>query len=334
MKKIFSIAAISLATLGFGLINTSCKTDGLEEKSIGEIDNDLAINDLPIGYRVKSVGDTRFFYKTNGKLDIIRIDGQDFDISAKEIKINKNGYQDDYQLTFDINNNITKVKYTSKVSDSTEEYTENGEGTVKLSYNSNQQIEKITTSYSAEGTDEGEKFTVNSEYTMEFSYNNSRLRRVKKSWNSTENWGGQKETDRATITVGFDYEDGLEYWNNFFQWTPNLIRYAMGNDPEGIFGALSYLGVFGRASAQLPVKITVEESGTSSEAGDYNDNDTHRCFYEFNSYEALRSADGVNYTYTEKDDEYEVKSFVNFETRATQPNKALRHGFIIHRDRK
>ncbi len=333
MKKSLFITAISLATMSLGLITTSCKTDGLEEKSIGELDREWN-SDLPSGYRPKTVGNIRFVYKSNGKLDVIRINGKEYDLSGKTITVENATSKSEYKLTFNASNYITKIQYTYNETDAAEDFNEKGEGTIKLSYNFDDQLEKVTSSYSAEGKDEGENFSFNSESEIEYTYTTTHLRRVKATRKSNDSWGGEQETDRATTNVSFDFDDDTDYLNHYEQWTPNLILYTMFNDPQEIFGALAYLGVFGHATSQLPEKIIVEVSGTSSSDGDYNDNDSYRCSYDKNSYGAIRVADGITYTYTTDEDEYEVKPFVDSETRAAQPTKAPLFNFFVHRGNK
>ena len=332
MKKVFFITTLGLALFGLGLVTTSCSTDGLEEKSVGELDRDWGVNDLPKGYRVKNVGNIRYVYKTNGKLDVIRIDGKEFDTASESIKLEKDNGTEKYDLTFNYNNLITKVKYTIETSG--ESYSEKGEGTIKLSYTSDKQLDEVTSTYHSEGTDEGKKYTFDSEYEQEYSYNGKRLRRVKKTWKDDEASGDEKHNSRTSVTIGFDYDDDTDYLNRYYQWTPNMVQYVMGNSTDGIFAALSYLGVFGRASSQLPEKIIWDETGTDSEEGDFNHSETYRCRYDFNTYDAIRMADNVSYTYTEKDDEYQVKAAVGFETRPAETAVAPRNSFITRRGKK
>lgn len=333
MKKILSITAISLATMGLGLIATSCKTDGLEEKSIGELDKEWN-SDLPDGYRPKTVGQIRYIYKNNGKLDVIRINGVEYDVNGKTITVQEGTSKSEYKLTFNASNYITKIEYNFSDADQAEEYNEKGKGTIKLSYSIDDQVNKITTTYSSEGTDEGENFSFDSEAEIEYTYSTLHMRRVKLTNKSTEVWGGEKETTRSTTNIGFEFDDGLDYLNHYNQWTPNLVLYTMFNDPQDIFGALAYIGVFGRATSQLPEKIIVEVSGNSSVEGDYTENDTYRCHYEKNTYGAIREADGITYSYTNEDEEYEVKAFVDTEAPAAQPAKAPRFNLFVHRGNK
>ena len=84
MKKINSFAIMLLAAALTTAILTSCEGDGFDEHTVGNLEGDNTF-DLPLGYRVRTVGDISYGYKSNGKLDFFRMNGEKLDMSGKTL---------------------------------------------------------------------------------------------------------------------------------------------------------------------------------------------------------------------------------------------------------
>lgn len=322
MKKLISLMALGLlgATASFTL--TSCdlfESDGFSERNIGNLDNSRNISDLPSGYRVKTVGDEyRYIYKTNGKLDEIRISGKSYDMDRKSVKIEGDDFTEKYDFTFNTDDLLTKIKLTHREDNSDDK----SDGTAKFTYNSDKQLTKITVDVTEYYVEDGKDCKYTAESTYEYTYNGRRIRRIKQNVKETETIDGVKETAKFSKTIGFDYDDDEDYINVYYQWTPNYTAAVLG-DTDDFVSAMAYIGLLGRASSELPYAITADYSGSNLDDEDMDESSTTRCRYSKNSYDAIRTADGKTYTYTEKDDDYEVKAAgVDFEEGLTTASRA------------
>lgn len=317
MKQFLSIALMAI-TISFGL--TSCSIfegEGFDDKSIGNLDSERADIDMPKGYRVKSVGNIRYVYKSNGRLDLIRIGSKEYDVNKKSYTYEKDGEVEKYTYSFNGNNFLTKIKTTYR----NEEDEAKGDGTIELSYNTDKQLSKITGSYTETFKEDGKSIKYTEKINIEFTYSYMRVKRIKQKYEEKETVNGETKKDTYTTTIGFIYDDDEEYYNRYYQWTPNVVNYGLDLEDNDLVAAMAYIGMLGRASTLLPESLEIEDS----EDG----NRTKYCSYDHNTFDAIRRADGIDYTYTEKDDDYEVKPFVEIDTRAAKP-AARRRSHLRH----
>ena len=312
MKKTIYGIVIALAALTINFSLVSCDIfdgDGFGDKNIGNLEADFQNNDLPAGYRIKSVGGIRYIYKSTGKLDIIRIGETEFDLDKKSFSYEEDGGVEKYTFSFNADNNLKKMKMSYHEEDSDNE----GEGSFEFTYNGDKQLTNISGDYTETYTEDGQDVKSKSTSNVEIIYDAWCVKRIKIRSEEKKTIGGKTEKDTYSAIVGFSYDkDDDEYDNRYYQWTPNVLSYGLDLGDDDIIAALAYVGMFGRASRLLPEKLTIE-----------SDDDDHSkyCSYEHNSYDAISRADGVKYTYTEKDDDYEVKPFVSRGTRAAQSAK-------------
>lgn len=306
MKQFISIAIMAI-TFSFGF--TSCSLfegDGFDSKNVGNLDRDRADYDMPIGYRVKSVGNIRYLYKSNGKLDLIRIGSTEYDLDKRSYSYEEDGHLEEYTYSFNANNFLTKIKISYR--DDAKEA--KGDGTYELSYNSDKQLSQITSSYTETFKENGKSEKIVEKTSIDFTYTLMRVKRIKLKYEVKETIDGETDKDTYTATIGFNYDDDEEYYNRYYQWTPNVIKYGLDLDDNVLLTAMAYIGMLGRASTMLPESIDIE---------DKDGNRTKYCSYSHNTYDAIKKADGIDYTYTEKEDDYEVKPYIDFETRAAMP---------------
>lgn len=310
MKKRIYTTAVALATLAVSLSFVSCdifEGDGFGDRNVGNLDANFPDNDLPAGYRIKSVGEIRYFYKSTGKLDIIRVGNTEFDLDKKSLTFVDDGGVEKYTFSFNANNNLKKMK----MSYHEEEGDDEGEGSFEFTYNIDRQLTNISGNYTETYTENGQDVKSKITSNMEITYDAWCVKRIRIKSEERQTIGGKTDKETYSATIGFSYDrDDDEFDNRYYQWTPNVLEYGFDLDDAGIAAALAYVGMLGRASRLLPEKLTIES----------NDDDYSKyCSYEHNSYDAISRADGVKYTYTEKDDDYEVKPFVSRGTRSAQP---------------
>ncbi|MCR4994744.1 MAG: hypothetical protein K6A32_05110 [Bacteroidales bacterium] len=318
MKRTLTIAAMAIATMGMSLVFTSCdlfEGDGFDEKTIGNLDNERGDSDLPYGYRLKSVGDIRYSYKSNGKIDYIKNGDMTFDMGSSSLTIEEGDVTDKYKFTFNSNNLVTKIKETWREEDSDNKF----DGVAEFAYDSSKRLNEVTLESTEYYEENGDLNKYTSDLTFTFTYSGKRLHRVKINAKESETIDGEKETNKYSKVIGFEYDDDDDdYINTYYQWTPNCVQAIFGGNQD-LLASLAYIGMFGRASSELPYSITMETSGSSDDED--TDDRTWRCRYSKNTYDAIRSADGFSYTYTEKDDDYEVKgSMLNTSTTDEAPS--------------
>lgn len=318
MKKIYSFAlmlcAAALITAGL----TSCEGDGFDEHSVGNLENGN-VSDLPYGYRVRTVGDISYSYKRNGKLNFIRIGNEKFDMSGKTLEIENENETSKYTFKFNSFNYVEKINYRFTGKD------ESCSSTAKFSY-LNRQLYRIEVESDQQFKEDGQDIAATYDATYEFSYESQCLRRLRIKINESQKTGNKNSQAKQTYSYSFKYENTPDFYNRYYQWTPNVVI-ACFDEQDEILEALAYVGMLGRASRQLPYAIVGEGSGKllNGDAVDYGH--TFDCEYNFNSYDAIRIADGVSYTYTERDDDYEVKPYVHIDTRAAKPATESRSFF-------
>ncbi|MBR0432582.1 MAG: hypothetical protein IJK15_02625 [Bacteroidaceae bacterium] len=301
MKKYFLMLAVALAT---GMVFTSCGDDDDEgggggsfsgKSTAGQLDDGRGNHELPEGYRISSVGsDFRYYYDERGNLEQIYADGDYYDFSQKGMTLEADGYT--VKLSFNSNGFLSKVTGSG-----IEEYdgielklTEN----YSISYNSNKQISSITGSAKETGKYEGKTYSMTGNGSINYTYSGKVLKKV--VWKSTESGSDGKSSETYTYT--FDYNN--EYENVYGQWTHYLLYCVLESD---IFEALAYCGCLGRASSILP-DVVYEEQYEVEDGETYEDSDTYKCSYSFNTYGALRRADGRDYTYKTITPDYDVKA--------------------------
>ena len=309
MKKRIYSTAVALTTLAVSLSFVSCdifEGDGFGDRNVGNLEREFRGKDLPAGYRIKSVGEIRYFYKSTGKLDYIRMGGVEFDLEKKSFSHESERGIEKYSFSFNTDNNLKKMKMSYRPKEGEEE----GEATYEFTYNSDKQLTGITGSLSGTFIEEGEKVRRKNTTDIEISYNRMCIERIRMKSEDRETVGGETEKDIVRSTIAFSYDEDDEFYNRYFQWTPKVLKYGLDSEDDDLISALAYAGMLGRASRLLPEKLSIE-----------NDDDDFKtyCSYEHNSYHAISHADGVRYTYTEKEDDYEVKPFVNPDTRSPKP---------------
>lgn len=326
MKKYFLMLAVALAT---GMMFTSCSSDddedggGSGKSSAGQLDDGRGNHELPEGYRLASVGnDFRYYYDEQGYLESFYADGDTYDFSTKGISFSDEGVE--MKATFNGNGFISKLSgsYETTYDGAKMSATESG----SVSYNSNKQITSITGSYKETGSYEGQKYSETENISINFSYSGKRLSKVVWKTNYSSPYGKGSET----YTYTFEYNN--EYENPYGQWT-HYLTYCL---PESdFFEALAYVGCFGRATAVLP-DVIYEEEEDVDEDGTSTDKDTYHCSYTFNTYGALRKADGYEYKYTTvTPDDNHVKATRAADESVLKPfvqtEKPRHHRFLRHR---
>lgn len=327
MKKIYSMSILLLAASLATMSLTSCEADGFDERTVGNLDGDLT-SDLPAGYRVRTVGDISYAYKSNGKLDYIRMNDEKFDMSGNTLEVKRDEGTAEFTFKFNALNNLVKINYKLKSANA-----DNSAGAVvKFNYIS-RQLTGIEVESEEQFVEDGQKITYAYDADYEFTYDNQSLRRLKVKTTETENNGGEKKTAKQTHTYSFKYDNTPDFYNRFYQWTPHVADACLG-EQEDIISAMAYIGMLGRATRQLPYAIICKTEGKDLSGRTIDDDFKFECEYEFNSYDAIRLADDVKYTYTEHRDDYEVKanSFdFDADTRAAVAERSLLNiGLLNH----
>lgn len=313
-----SLTAVSLS---------SCEGDGFDERTVGNLDGDKS-NDLPTGYRVRTVGNISYSYKSNGKLDYIRMNGEKYDMDGKTLEVTEENGTAKFTFKFNAFNYLEKINYKFTGTDR-----DNSEGAVvKFSY-INRQLTRIEVETDEQYVEGGEKLTYTYDADYEFSYDSESMRRLRIKSTETMNSGNDKQTAKQTLSFSFKYDNTFEFYNRYYQWTPNVVEACFG-EQDDIVSAMAYIGMLGRASRQLPYAIVCEKEGKDLSGESINDDFKNDCEYSFNSYDAIRMADGVSYTYTDRRDDYEVKANnfdFDFNTRAATAERSLLNiGLLNH----
>lgn len=280
-----ALAAISLTTISCSKDDDDVKADVVPE-GVGALTSGTSLdNALPNGYRLASVDDCVFFYNNDGSLNGFDWDGEsvhfqdgklvyEFDGAKTSISLNKQGLITQASESFEYHDEYESGK---------------GTGSMKCSYNSNSQLTSLSLSGTEEYIDEGFKGKFTFKMSCNLTYAGSKLSKVTVDIEEAE--AGYKETEKDNITFSYDEN----YPNPFGQYTARIINNCFA---EMLPEPLAYLGLFGRASSELPTSMTIVEECTEDGEKE-TDNHTLNCGpYVYNSYGALAEADGRVYTYT------------------------------------
>lgn len=287
MKKVFLLGSILTA---FTFSFSSCSDDDAEAGTIpvetGQLSSGTsADNNLPNGYRIASVGSIRYIYGADG-----RIEGFDWEgdyVQFKEGKLNYNYDGTDTQISLNKQGLITQISESINYKDS--DGYDKGDGKMKCSYNSHNQLTSMSFSVNEEFSYEGEKGKWSASMNCSLTYSGTKLTKVVADIVESED--GHKETGKRTMT--FKYDEN--YPNPFGQYTERILEECfaeMAPDP------LAYLGLLGRASSELPTSIHTEEVDTEDGETQTFTHDYTCGPYIYNEYGALSKADGHTYTYT------------------------------------
>ena len=288
---------ITLLTTIFSafLLLTSCSEDFWNFRP-SEVPADCGVlysgthldRNLPTGYRIASVGGMVFYYDPYGRVESI-FNGQEslrfnagvFDYSDSRVS---------YKAALNSRGLLQKVefKYRDGGYNSSSEM-----GTARMYYNSKDQLQSITIRTNWDEYEGGYRTSGSYEDRYSLHYDGGSLEWVEHSW--SEN-GPQHDRGKRTYT--FHYSNGYyESQNWFYQYTPKMVECML--DGVDALGAFAYLGLLGRASADLPSHI--EYAGESYYEGepnpDYDEGYINCGPYDTNFYKALRMADGVPYDY-------------------------------------
>ncbi len=304
--KIQTSILLLAAAIAVGLTFTACDKDDDEggsggggKATAGALDDRHGNSELPEGYRLSGVGNYRYYYE-GGQLSQIYVDREYVDFSPKGITIEEG--QGSIKFSFNGNGLISKITFSSK--GSSDNYSWDDSETETFSYNSNNQCTSISGSWKDSGSEYGTSYSETGSGNVEFSYSGTVIKKItmKSNYSGRDDDGKHSGSDNYTYTFDFD----REYENIYGQWTPKFLDYIL--DINDLFCALAYAGCFGRATSMLPTAIY--ETSVEIEDGEREeDEDTYSCSYSFNAYGALRQADGTSYSYTTiSSDDYDVKA--------------------------
>lgn len=287
-----AVAVVALCTL-------SCDKDTDEPKTSLKLDNSIgtlhsgtnADLDLPEGYRIKSVGDYSYKYDSDGMLTGIYEDYNDdyYDITIKPFTLKNEGdeYTENYNISLNSSGYISNISGSYRWESSYNDDWDNTTINMSYSYNSFGQISSVSGSSNYTYYSYGEKYTGTESIKADFTYDSKHRLKT-----STCTW--EDKYERETETRIYEYD--RDYTNTFFQYTPYL-----SDDDLGFVEPLAFLGLYGKASSALPTAAQVEEVEFDKEDGDYDEDswyDDDWGPYTFNSYGAIKSADGESYSYT------------------------------------
>ncbi|MBR1521120.1 MAG: DUF4595 domain-containing protein [Bacteroidaceae bacterium] len=285
-------------------VSTSCSSDDDDDNNGGGSSSkvqagalagdDAEANAAVEGVRVSAVGDYRYSYDENGKLETIT-SRNGWTLEAKNnFKMQWEDEYDTGEMSFSISGNritgisikYTLVEYGVSIS---------GSGSASFSYNSKGQLTSISTNSSESGNVDGEKYSASAKANSKYTYSSdNRLLSFKYESSGKDDDGNFKETELVT------YDYSTSYPNLFYQYTPRQIPgilFDLGAD-DADFDMFAYVGLLGKASSYLPSGYTAEwvyeEDGYEDDTESY----TRSCSYSFNDNGTISQADGKSYSYT------------------------------------
>lgn len=278
MKTKALLAFLMTGVMSVGMV--SCGDDD-EADEIGTTKvSSSAFYDID-GQRVQSVGYlVNCAYDNNGDLQYLSLWNDDYKVSNNPFKLT---YDDRYSVreitaTFNGSGYISSLKMSRTYYNN--EYDKDDETTTaSFSYNGNGQITKIT----MKSSEPDGYWSANGTATL--TYSGTVLKKI--SAKVVEKEG--KETYTINSTYEFVYQS--QYENKYQQYTPGYGR-LFDEDTVGLF----LIGMFGKASSQLPDEIAREVVETEDGEKDTHTSTLHWS-YSFNSNGSIRNADGNNYYY-------------------------------------
>lgn len=300
MKK--SLLLFGGLLMGLALTTVSCGSDenedeienGSEQKPgsgssrIGALSSGTSLDkELPEGYRIWTVGSHKFYYDEMGRLTSIENGDGAFPFDFNKEVTYGNGMLG-YKITLNSKNLITKVTFSYEKGSGIEYDRESGSAT--FSYNSNNQLTSYTVKSNWEQVDDGEFESGTINDNVKLTYSGKKLVKIVYDYEEIED-----HKDAGTEVYTLNYDD--DYDNPFYQYTPKLVTRIFGQDE---FESFAFLGLFGRASSSLPTSIDYTDDYFCEMDGkeDHEEGSSACGSYTYNSYGALKSADGKFYSYT------------------------------------
>ncbi len=230
MKKIICAGLALLMCGGLVFSVTACSGDDDDDNgNSGVVNNDL-------GLRVIAVGDYKYSYYDDGKLEAIYFYNEPIKFTYKPDKITFSEEEDEYRdEPNSVDVSYTSQGYLKSLSLSDEEY--------KLSavytYDGDGHLTKISSSYSAPN----EKYR--NEATL--TWRNDLLRMIV--------WGcedyDEDETDSESHRITFDYDGDNPIENPYLQFAASLIEFVGIGDGD-LEEGLAHIGKLGKGPKYLP----------------------------------------------------------------------------------
>ena len=267
--------------------------------------DDAEANAAVADLRIVSVGDYRFAYDDNGKLETISDRYGDLYLSAKDNfkieEIDENGAE---TVTFGISSNhITSFtdKWSWKETWRENEVSMTGNSTANVTYNSKGQLSSVKLSAKEEVVrkEDGKtnRYTETGEGTVKFTYaSDHRITKIEYKEKGVDVDG------KFTYEETYEYVYNQEVPNLFYQYTPRLVDCVdIGGEGKDAF---AYVGLLGKASSYIPSYCVVKWYESYYDDGEYvEESDEYQMNFScrFNGNGTISYADGSNYTYTSID---------------------------------
>ena len=220
---IWSLSAIMMAAmLSGGLVACSSDDDDDASDTSGVLDNEL-------GLRVMSVGNYKYTYMDDGRLDYVMDRRFKYEFSYSPNRI------DSMDVSYTSKGYLKSVSQNTKSNQASANYTYDGDG----------HLTKITSS--VKGEDDNYRCDVT------LTWKNDLLRKI--VWIDEYYDDGDTYTDRYTSVFEYDVEKNVE--NLFLQFAPSLMQFSGLGDGE-IEEALAYVGMLGKGPKYLPSSCETE----------------------------------------------------------------------------
>lgn len=189
-----------------------------------------------VSYRIYSVGSNLSYnYDADGELSAIKLSNSNYEITTSPLLITSSTGSIS-NFTFNSSGFISGYKFTSI--ETGNDYSETTVVTVKISYNSEGQIQKQSIHGQLTGVYDGEKESYSGDESIAYTYKDGKLQTVVYD---TE--------DDYKVTYAFEY-DGVK---NPLRQTSICPNYLIGDAITCLFGSL---GLMGNASDEFPTTIT------------------------------------------------------------------------------
>jgi hypothetical protein len=208
-------------------------------------------------YRLTKVGwDYSFYYDESGNLEGIN----DMEVTSSPFQIIESDSYGSSVATcyFNSQGYVSTIKYVDEEKGS--DYLDSYSGTISLSYNSSNQLTKISISESGTEKEDGETFKYSGSCQRTFTYKDGNLISCTEVDKGSE--GGEKYSETSVYTFAYDDDE-----NVYGQYTEGIFETM---DIGDALAGLALVGYMGKASKYLPVLIDVtykwEEDGEEGES--------------------------------------------------------------------
>lgn len=219
------------------------------------------------------VNNTKFGYDESGQLTTVMDYNDKYDVLYNPFRIVYNETDDGFTYTqtmenISINSFGAITKMTIKGYDKSESSTEEGSGTVNISYDNAGHMTKMQANSSGTYIEDGKKYKYQGSMTYELTWSGGKLTRLVCT--------GVEDGEKDVEDVTFEYGDN-QYPNLQKQFSDSMWGGAI-EDIEW----LSYLGYFGKGADYLPTKYVQKDFYVDSEGTHDDGTYTATCSYTFN----------------------------------------------------